>query len=53
MSKFNKLVAITVAGTFAAALAMPAVAGNGAPTGKHYNLNIIGMEKMKRADMSA
>ena len=53
MSRFNKLVTTTVAGAFAATLSMSAVAGNGAPTGKHYNLNIIGMEKMKRADMNA
>ncbi|MFQ5889686.1 MAG: hypothetical protein ACE5JR_06495 [Gemmatimonadota bacterium] len=27
--------------------------GNGAPTGKHYNLNIIGVQKDKTADMDA
>lgn len=51
----NKLITTTVAGIFAAALAMPAVAGegNGAPNGKHYNLNLIGMQKQKPADMNA
>ncbi|WP_374073632.1 hypothetical protein [Bdellovibrio bacteriovorus] len=29
-----------------------AVAGNGAPSGAHYNLNIIGVPKGKSADMS-
>ena len=27
-------------------------AGNGAPKGSHYNLNIIGVKKGKTADMS-
>jgi hypothetical protein len=27
--------------------------GNGAPTGSHYNLNIIGVAKSKTADMDA
>lgn len=36
------------------ALAFPAFAqtGNGAPNGSHYNLNIIGTEKAKSADMT-
>ncbi len=29
-----------------------AIAGNGAPTGTHYNLNIIGVAKEKTADMT-
>ena len=29
-----------------------AMAGNGAPSGPHYNLNIIGVEKAKNADMT-
>ena len=29
-----------------------ALAGNGAPSGPHYNLNIIGVEKAKTADMT-
>ncbi len=36
----------------AALSALPLVAGNGAPNGAHYNLNIIGVEKAKTADMS-
>lgn len=30
----------------------PAVAGNGAPSGSHYNLNIIGVQNPKTADMT-
>ena len=40
--------------TLTLALAIPAFAGNGLPegaTGKHYNLNIIGVSKTKTADM--
>jgi hypothetical protein len=33
-------------------LAVPAFAGNGAPNGAHYNLNIIGVEKAKTVDMT-
>ena len=33
------------------ALAQQDVTGNGAPSGPHYNLNIIGMDKAKRSDM--
>lgn len=32
--------------------ALPAVAGNGAPSGAHYNLNIIGVPKAKTASMT-
>jgi hypothetical protein len=32
--------------------ALPMFAANGAPSGAHYNLNIIGVEKAKTADMS-
>ncbi len=32
--------------------ALPASAGNGAPSGSHYNLNIIGMETCKQADLT-
>lgn len=47
MKNARNLITTTLAGALAATLAMPAMAGggNGAPTGKHYNLNIIGMEK--------
>ena len=31
---------------------LPALAGNGAPSGAHYNLNIIGVENAKKADMT-
>ena len=31
---------------------LPALAGNGAPSGPHYNLNIIGVENAKKADMT-
>lgn len=34
------------------ASALPAFAGNGAPSGAHYNLNIIGVSQEKSADMT-
>jgi hypothetical protein len=37
----------------AAALAAPAHAGNGAPSGPHYNLNIIGVSKNKTAPLTS
>ena len=42
------------AAALVAGLAVPAYAqtGNGAPSGSHYTLNIIGMAKEKRADMT-
>jgi hypothetical protein len=48
----NRLVAVLVA--IAVGVALPALAqtGNGAPSGPHYNLNIIGVEKGKTADMT-
>ncbi len=33
------------------ALAAPAIAGNGAPSGYHFNLNIVGVPKNKNVDM--
>ena len=36
----------------AAFLAGPAAAGNGAPSGPHYNLNIIGVENAKKPKMT-
>ncbi|PYQ02399.1 MAG: hypothetical protein DMF83_23650, partial [Acidobacteria bacterium] len=36
----------------AAALAAPAHAGNGAPSGPHYNLNIIGVAKGKTSPLT-
>ena len=44
--------AATAAIALVAALAAPAMAGNGAPSGAHYNLNIIGVEKEKNATMT-
>jgi len=41
-----------LAAAMVAAFAAPAFAGNGAPSGAHYNLNIIGVEKSKSADMT-
>lgn len=48
----NRLVAVLVA--IAVGVALPALAqtGNGAPSGPHYNLNIIGVERGKTADMT-
>lgn len=48
------------AAAIVAALAVPAYAqgggnsqtGNGAPSGSHYNLNIIGVDKAKKADLT-
>lgn len=37
----------------AAILPAPASAGNGAPSGAHYNLNIIGVENAKNANMDS
>ena len=49
----GKLATLAIAGAFAASVfATAAMAGNGAPSGPHYNLNIIGMEKGKTADMT-
>jgi len=44
---------LTVALTIILAMAIPAAAGtgNGAPSGPHYNLNIIGVPKNKTASM--
>lgn len=36
-----------------AAFATPAYAGNGAPSGPHYNLNIIGVSKSKTAPLTS
>ncbi|WP_295900579.1 hypothetical protein [uncultured Bdellovibrio sp.] len=37
---------------FCVSMSSAAMAGNGAPSGAHYNLNIIGVSKGKSADMS-
>lgn len=47
----NVLQSVLVCAVFLAAYA--AQAGNGAPSGSHYNLNIIGVPKNKKADMSS
>jgi hypothetical protein len=46
--RITRLLALAVA----AALPLSAFAGNGAPSGSHYNLNIIGVPKGKKADMT-
>ena len=51
----GKLTALAIAGAFAAsvfATAAMAGNGNGATSGPHYNLNIIGMEKAKKSVMT-
>lgn len=52
--KMKKLAAITLALVLVASFSMVAFAGNGnlAPSGPHYNLNIIGVPKGKTADMT-
>jgi len=42
---------LTIALTTIMVTALPAAAGNGAPSGPHYNLNIIGVPKEKSASM--
>lgn len=48
MKRFTVFAAILLA----VALAVPAYADNGAPSGPHYNLNIVGVEKGKTANMT-
>jgi hypothetical protein len=45
---------VTLAAVIALVIAasVPAFAGNGAPSGSHYNLNIIGMETCKQAALT-
>lgn len=55
MKKFNKLVTTTVAGAFAATLSMSSFAGafgNDGMTGKHWQVNLIGVSRDKAADMT-
>ena len=53
MIKLEKIVAITSIASMLMAPAMAiALTGNGAPSGAHYNLNIIGVSKDKTADMT-
>jgi hypothetical protein len=48
----NSLRSTIAVAAFAAFAVAPAFAGNGAPSGAHYNLNIIGVAKGKSADMT-
>lgn len=52
MRMFHRLLIAVLTSTFIAGFAMPASAGNGAPSGAHYNLNIIGVPKDKSAEMT-
>lgn len=47
-----KRLTLFVAVAFIVALALPAFAGNGAPSGPHYNLNIIGVDNPKNTTMT-
>jgi hypothetical protein len=49
MKKFTRVFLATAIMT---GLPISAIAGNGAPSGSHYNLNIIGVQKGKTASMS-
>jgi hypothetical protein len=49
--KLGKLFA-SAAGALVLSASMALAAGNGAPSGPHYNLNIIGVPKNKTADMT-
>lgn len=53
MSSMLKLKLIAATAVLTAFSITPALAGNGAPSGAHYNLNIIGVEKNKTADMTS
>ncbi len=48
----RKLVLVLLAIGLLAAPAFAATTGNGAPNGAHYNLNIIGVDNAKTADMT-
>lgn len=49
---FGAIAATALAAMVAALMPLSANAGNGAPSGAHYNLNIIGVPKDKTADMT-
>ncbi len=51
MKTLRKIAVIGLTST-ALSFAPIAVAGNGAPSGPHYNLNIIGVENPKKSDMT-
>ena len=46
------MLSLKILSVIVASAASVAMAGNGAPSGAHYNLNIIGVPKNKSADMS-
>ena len=46
------MLSLKILSLIVASAASVAMAGNGAPSGAHYNLNIIGVPKNKSADMS-
>lgn len=48
----KKITSMAIAATMVAAVSLPAFAGNGAPSGAHYNLNIIGVDKAKKPKMT-
>ena len=49
---FTFAAVLTVAALVLGAFDVTAITGNGAPSGPHYNLNIIGVPKDKTADMT-
>lgn len=42
----------TLMAAIALTITLPAIAGNGAPSGAHYNLNIIGVENAKKSNLT-
>lgn len=48
----KKLLNLTIVALLGSVFSMAVMAGNGAPNGAHYNLNIIGVEKGKNANMT-
>lgn len=53
----KKITSLVITATMTAAVSLPAFAGvaetgNGAPSGAHYNLNIIGVDKAKNPNMT-
>lgn len=52
MKKLETIVAVMSVASMLAAPASMLATGNGAPSGAHYNLNIIGVPKEKTADMT-
>ncbi len=48
----KRTIALAIAAVLLLAVVIPAAAGNGAPSGPHYNLNIVGVPKGKTAPMT-